>query len=65
MVGHLSSNSLVLLSFGTVIAAKHGQNPLLAVATEEGSVHLIDASKRKEWDYGAIPTFSGDDGNCL
>ncbi|GBE79403.1 hypothetical protein SCP_0206010 [Sparassis crispa] len=30
--------------------AKWGGTPLLAVATEQGSVHILDTSKRQEWD---------------
>ncbi|KAG1718237.1 WD40-repeat-containing domain protein [Suillus occidentalis] len=32
------------------IKAKRGGVPLLAVATEQGSVHILDTTKRKEWD---------------
>ncbi|KZP12082.1 WD40 repeat-like protein [Athelia psychrophila] len=31
--------------------AKQGGKPLLAIATEQGSVHIIDTSKRRDWDY--------------
>lgn len=33
-------------------AAKIGGTPLLAVATEEGSVHVLNTSKRMDWDPG-------------
>jgi denticleless len=33
-------------------AAKSGGLPLLAVATEEGTVQIINTSKRKPWDPG-------------
>jgi denticleless len=33
--------------------SKRGNMPLLAVTTEEGSVHILDTSKRQEWDVGA------------
>ncbi|TFY78636.1 hypothetical protein EWM64_g5376 [Hericium alpestre] len=32
-------------------AAKMGGMPLLAVATEQGTVHMLNTSKRDEWDY--------------
>ncbi|KAF9076446.1 WD40-repeat-containing domain protein [Rhodocollybia butyracea] len=31
-------------------AAKRGSTPFLAVSTEEGSVHIFNTVKRKEWD---------------
>ncbi|GLB33547.1 putative WD domain, G-beta repeat containing protein [Lyophyllum shimeji] len=31
-------------------SAKRGGLPILAVATEQGTVHLVDTSKRKDWD---------------
>ncbi|KAF8639725.1 hypothetical protein AX17_000987 [Amanita inopinata Kibby_2008] len=31
-------------------AAKTGGKPLLAVATEQGSVHVLDTTKREDWD---------------
>ncbi|KAM6495599.1 WD40 repeat-like protein [Amanita muscaria] len=30
--------------------AKMGGRPLLAVATEQGAVHILDTTKRKDWD---------------
>ena len=36
--------------------AKCGKKPLLAVATEPGIVHVLDTTKRKDWDVGtALP----------
>lgn len=35
------------------IGARTGGAPHLAVATEEGSVCILDTSKRRDWDYGA------------
>ncbi|KAI0332507.1 WD40 repeat-like protein [Cubamyces sp. BRFM 1775] len=32
-------------------AAKRGDRPLLAVATEQGSVDIMDTSKRDDWDF--------------
>jgi denticleless len=32
--------------------AKNTGAPLLAVATEQGSVHILDTSKRRQWDCG-------------
>ncbi|KAH9894342.1 WD40 repeat-like protein [Cubamyces lactineus] len=32
-------------------AAKRGNRPLLAVATEQGSVDVMDTSKRNDWDF--------------
>lgn len=34
--------------------AKRGENSLLAVSTEEGSVHLLRTAKRDEWDAGVL-----------
>lgn len=34
------------------LAAKNGGTPHLAVATEQGSVHILDTSKRVDWDVG-------------
>ncbi|KIP09174.1 hypothetical protein PHLGIDRAFT_67970, partial [Phlebiopsis gigantea 11061_1 CR5-6] len=31
-------------------SAKAGKKPLLAVSTEQGAVHILDTSKRHEWD---------------
>lgn len=39
-------------SFRLITAAKRGSRPLLAVSTEEGSVHIFNTSKREEWDPG-------------
>lgn len=36
-------------------AAKSGGLPLLAVATEEGTVQIVNTSKRKPWDSGKPP----------
>lgn len=33
-------------------ASKRGESSLLAVTTEEGVVHILDTSKRQEWDSG-------------
>lgn len=35
-------------------AAKQGATPLLAVATEQGTVHVLNTSKRKDWDFGEL-----------
>jgi denticleless len=32
--------------------AKNGGTPLLAIATEQGTVHILDTTKRRDWDYG-------------
>ncbi|KAF8219659.1 cell division cycle protein cdt2 [Tricholoma matsutake] len=37
--------------------AKSGGIPVLAVATEQGSVHLINTSKRNDWDFEPPRTF--------
>jgi hypothetical protein len=34
------------------LAAKNGGTPHLAVATEQGSIHILDTSKRVDWDVG-------------
>lgn len=34
------------------LAAKNGGTPHLAVATEQGSVHILATSKRVDWDVG-------------
>ncbi|RDB23192.1 Denticleless [Hypsizygus marmoreus] len=31
-------------------SAKNGGSPILAVATEQGSVHVLNTSRRKDWD---------------
>lgn len=36
------------------IGAKGCGTPLLAVATEEGSVSVLDTSRRREWDFGTL-----------
>lgn len=36
------------------IGAKRDAKPMLALATEQGTVHVVDASKRKDWDSGAL-----------
>lgn len=36
------------------LGAKSCGVPLLAVATEEGSVSVLDTSKRREWDLGML-----------
>lgn len=36
------------------IDAKKGGIPLLAVATEQGSVHIINTARRKDWDCGEL-----------
>lgn len=33
-------------------AAKRGGKPLLAVATEEGTLNIMDTTKRSDWDFG-------------
>jgi hypothetical protein len=40
------------------LAAKAGGTPFLAVATEQGSIHLINTSKRRDWDVGMSPVSS-------
>ncbi|PPQ63968.1 hypothetical protein CVT24_009091 [Panaeolus cyanescens] len=37
--------------------AKRGTNSVLAMATEQGTVHVVDASKRKDWDAGTPRPF--------
>ena len=32
--------------------AKHGGTPLLAVATEQGAVHVLNTTRRRDWDPG-------------
>lgn len=34
------------------LGAKRGGTPLLAVATEQGSVHILNTSRRQDWDTG-------------
>lgn len=34
--------------------AKKGSTTLLAVATEQGSVHILNTAKREGWDFGAL-----------
>lgn len=34
-------------------AAKDGRDALLAVSTEQGAVHILNTTKRQEWDVGA------------
>ena len=50
--------SLVKLFLGlnSRLGAKNAGAPLLAVATEQGSVHIIDTTKRKGWDCGRSQT---------
>lgn len=35
-----------------ILGAKHHGTPLLAVATEEGSVTILDTSRRADWELG-------------
>lgn len=35
-------------------AAKRGGVPRLAVATEQGTVHVLDTSRRRDWDVGTL-----------
>ncbi|KAJ7667750.1 cell division cycle protein cdt2 [Mycena polygramma] len=37
-------------------AARSGGTPLLAVATEQGTVYILNTSKRKEWDSEPVHT---------
>lgn len=34
--------------------ARNGRTPYLAVAHEEGTVHIFNTSKRRDWDEGAL-----------
>ena len=43
-----------------IIGAKRGALPLLAVATEQGCIHIINTSRRREWDFGASNALSLD-----
>lgn len=51
---HLNPFLYTILTWNT--AAKRGSTPLLAVATEQGTVHIINTSKRKDWDAGKQTT---------
>ena len=46
------SASVVLSFLKRRIDAKMGGRPRLAVATEQGAVHILDTTKRKDWDFG-------------
>lgn len=37
-----------------LIGARGCGTPLLAVATEEGSVSFLNTSRRREWDFGML-----------
>ncbi|KAJ7086628.1 WD40-repeat-containing domain protein [Mycena epipterygia] len=37
-------------------SARSGGSPLLAVATEQGTVYIVDTSKRKDWDPEPVHT---------
>lgn len=39
------------------IGAKNGDVPTLAVATEQGTVHILNTSKRNDWDVGRCNVF--------
>lgn len=41
-----------------VAGAQNGGTPHLAVAHEEGTVHVFDTSKRRDWDEGKLRSFS-------
>lgn len=34
------------------IGSRAGETPLLAVATEQGTVHVLNTSRRNDWDTG-------------
>jgi len=36
----------------TEVGSKAGTSSLLAVATEQGTLHILDTSRRKDWDAG-------------
>jgi len=36
------------------VGSKVGATPLLAVATEQGTVHVLNTSRRNDWDPGSI-----------
>ena len=38
----------------TEVGSKAGTSSLLAVATEQGTLHILDTSRRKDWDAGMI-----------
>ena len=42
------------MSDSLISGAKSGGKPLLAIATEQGSVHILDTTKRRDWDYGML-----------
>ncbi|KAF7355059.1 WD40 repeat-like protein [Mycena sanguinolenta] len=41
---------LVPVNLSVTVAARSGKTPFLAVATEQGTVYILNTSKRKEWD---------------
>ena len=34
------------------LGSKLGKSSLLAAATEDGAVHILNTMKREDWDYG-------------
>jgi len=38
----------------TEVGSKAGTSSLLAVATEQGTLHILDTFRRKDWDAGMI-----------
>lgn len=44
--------SIYIMANNPLSGAKNGGTPLLAIATEQGTVHILDTTKRRDWDYG-------------
>ncbi|KAG6328292.1 hypothetical protein ID866_10797 [Astraeus odoratus] len=49
--GPLSSYPAIICIIKQIRRAKRNGTPLLAVATEEGSVMIMNTSKRRDWDF--------------
>lgn len=58
---HSSSRNVIIsqLSSHQILGSKRGGVPYLAVGTEQGTVHILNTTKRKDWDAGKTSTLVG------